>query len=45
MKWIQSMRDLGLNDDEIVAIRQVDSITTKGKTAEQLREDIRRLNS
>lgn len=35
-KWIDSMRALGLTDEEIVAIRQGD-ITTKGKDKNQIR--------
>ncbi|MCO7246357.1 hypothetical protein [Halomonas sp. Mc5H-6] len=38
LRWVEEMRHLGLNDAEITAIRCNDSLTTKGKTAEEIRQ-------
>jgi hypothetical protein len=37
MRWIGDMRALGLSDDEICAIRQGGTISTPGKTADEIR--------
>jgi hypothetical protein len=41
LRWAEEMRQLGLNDAEITAIRCSDRLDTKGKTAEEIRQALR----
>ncbi|OWV29446.1 hypothetical protein [Halomonas campaniensis] len=38
LRWVDEMRQLGLNDAEITAIRCNDNLDTKGKTVEEIRQ-------
>jgi len=45
MKWIETMRNIGLTDAEITEIRKIENINLHGKTAGQIRQEISELKN